>query len=172
MREILLGLALVCAVGACGPREAEEAPPAAQEAEAPRAITDPAAVVRTIYEPYLEPEGRPASLTEASPWSARLRRELAEMQTRSMEMGEPILDFDPLINAQDWQLGEIAVRADSVVEASHAVVRASFTNAGQREEVIYDLVWEDDRWKVDNVRGAEYDLRAIVTAPPEPPPAP
>jgi hypothetical protein len=41
-------------------------------------------------------------------------------------------------------------------------VRASFTNAGQHEEVLYDLVWQDDRWKVDNVRTSEWDLRTII----------
>jgi len=168
MRGVFFSLAFGLALAACGPREQAE-PPAA---EAQRAIPDPAAVVRALYEPYLSPEGRTPALIEAAPWSNRMRGELEAMQARSMELGEPILNFDPLIDAQDWQLSEVSASADAVVEASHAVVRASFTNSGQRNEVTYDLVWEDDRWKVDNVRGAEYDLRAIVTAPADPPPAP
>lgn len=163
MRGIWLGLACVAALGACGPREAAQAP----ASEAARAITDPAPVVRQLYDPYLETDGRTPPLLEAAPWSARMRAELEAMQALSMQVGEPILNFDPLINAQDWQLSDVSATADAVVEASHATVRAAFLNAGQREEVVYDLVWEDDRWKVDNVRGAEWDLRAIVTAPAE-----
>lgn len=170
MRKIWLGLAVGLMLGACGPREA--APPAASEAG--RAITDPATIVRQVYEPYLAPEASAPALLEAAPWSNRLRGELAAMQSNSMAQGEPILDFDPLINAQDWQLSNVNVASDAVVEASHATVRASFHNAGRDDVVIYDLIWEDDRWKVDNVRGADWDLRTIITAPaePEPPPAP
>jgi len=163
MRAFLLGLALVSALGACGPREA-----AAPAPEAARAITDPAPVVAQLYEPYLVRDGRTPGLLESAPWSTRMRGELEAMIARSNEIDEPILNFDPLINAQDWVLSDVNATTDAVVEGSHAVVRASFLNGGLREEVIYDLVWEDDRWKVDNVRAAEFDLRAIVTPPAAP----
>jgi len=56
-----------------------------------------------------------------------------------------------------------ALTSEALVEASHATVRARFQNGGLNEEVVYDLVWEDDRWKVDNIRAEGWDLRAIAT---------
>lgn len=158
MRAFVMGLALIFALGGCGAQEAK-AP------EAARAITDPALVVAQLYDPYLVRDGQTPGLLDSAPWSNRMRGELEAMIARSNEIGEPILNFDPLINAQDWVLSDVATTTDAVVEGSHAVVRANFLNGGLREEVIYDLVWEDDRWKVDNVRAAEFDLRAIITAP-------
>lgn len=167
MRAILLGMAAVFALAACGPREGAETP----APEAARAITDPAAVVAQLYDPYLVRDGQTPGLLDSAPWSNRMRGALEAMITRSNEIGEPILNFDPLINAQDWVLSDVTAATEAVVEGSHAVVRANFLNGGLREEVIYDLVWEDDRWKVDNVRATEFDLRAIITAPVEAAPA-
>ena len=71
----------------------------------------------------------------------------------------------PIIAAQDYQLSNLNVATEAVVEGSHASTRAAFDNSGTRTEVVYDLVWEDDRWKVDNIRGEGWDLRQIATAP-------
>lgn len=161
-RDLLLGFAAMAALAACQ-REPEtvEAPPEA-DASAPRAITDPAMVVRQFYDPYLVPDGQIPPLAEAAPWSTQMAADLDAMFARSQAQGEPILDFDPTIDAQDYQLSDVRTTTDSIVENSHATVRASFTNSGQPEEVLYDLVWQGDRWKVDNVRTAEWDLRTII----------
>lgn len=160
--NLLLSLAAVAALAACQrePETVEAQPPA--DASASRAITDPSTVVRGFYDPYLVPDGQIPPLAEAAPWSTQMAADLDAMFARSQAQGEPILDFDPIIDAQDYQLSDVRTTTDSIVENSHATVRASFTNAGAREEVLYDLVWQDDRWKVDNVRTSEWDLRTIV----------
>lgn len=89
---------------------------------------------------------------------------LEAMTRRSEQLNEPILDFDPLIGAQDYQLSNLNVVPEAVSEGSHAVVRASFTNGSAPTEIVYDLVWEDDRWKVDNIRSQGWDVRAIATS--------
>lgn len=161
MRAYVVGFAL--ALAACG----EAAAPPASEAAA-IAAPDPAPLVREIYTPYLAADGAPPALLEAAPWSRRTRQEITDMQANSMAMGEPILDFDPLINAQDWQLSNVSAETETQA-GGHAVVRASFFNAGRQEDLRYDLIWEDDGWKVENVRGADWDLRTIITAPIDPP---
>jgi hypothetical protein len=87
---------------------------------------------------------------------------LQAMTARSQARGEPILDFDPLIDAQDYQLADLNVSTDGVVENSHATVRARFTNSGAPAEIVYDLVWEDGGWRVDNIRTSRWDLRVIT----------
>jgi hypothetical protein len=158
----MLGFAAVAALAACEREPPKvETPPAADTGGA-RAITDPATVVQSLYDPYLVPDGQIPPLAEAVPWSAQMSADLQAMFARSQTQGEPILDFDPIIDAQDYQLSDVRTATEAIVEGSHASVRASFTNAGQHEEVLYDLVWQDDRWKVDNVRTAEWDLRTII----------
>ncbi len=164
MRIHALVVMLAAALVACSP-PAPQKTEAETEIGASRAIPDPAAVVRTLYAPYITADGQAPSLEDAAPWSARMQAEIAAMQARSGAGDGPSLDFDPIIDAQDYQLSNIAATTDSLVEGSHAVVRAQFNNIGAPQEVVYDLVWESDRWKVDNIRTSEWDMRAIVTTP-------
>jgi hypothetical protein len=160
-RDLLLTLS-AAALASCSREQTRGETP---QDDTARAVTDPAAVVRPLYDRYLTPDAQFPSLEEQAPWSNSMRALLIAMQARSEQTGEPILDFDPLINAQDHQLSNLNVVTEALSEASHAVVRASFDNAGARAEVVYDLIWEDDRWKIDNVRGDAWDLRQIAAAP-------
>ncbi len=163
IHALILTLA-VGALAACSPPAQQKTEPPAEAGQS-RAMTDPAAVVRTLYAPYITDETPPPVLADAAPWSARMQADIAAMQARTSEGDGPSLDFDPIIDAQDFQLSNISATTDGVVEGSHAVVRAQFNNIGEPQEVIYDLVWEDDRWKVDNIRTRAWDMRAIVTSP-------
>jgi hypothetical protein len=87
------------------------------------------------------------------------------MMARSRAANEPILDFDPFIDAQDYEITGVTVATEALVERSSAVVRAQFVNLGQDKEVLYDLIWEADGWRVDNMRGQTWDLRQIITPP-------
>jgi hypothetical protein len=151
-------------LAACSPPQQQQQTETAPADNGARAITDPAAVVRQLYEPYLTQGATLPPFREQAPWSDELWAQLDAMMTRSQVAGEPILDFDPLIDAQDFELSDINVLNEAVAENSHAVVRASFTNLGQRTEIVYDLVWQDDRWKVDNIRTANWDLRQIAAS--------
>lgn len=157
-RDLILGLSAVALV-ACTPPQPEQTP------EEQRAIPDPAAVVRSLYDRYMTEGAQFPPLEDQAPWSNATRALLLAMMQRSQQINEPILDFDPIIAAQDYQLSNLNVVTEAVVEGSHASARATFDNSGTRTEVVYDLVWEDDRWKVDNIRGEGWDLRQIATAP-------
>lgn len=155
-RLIILGGAALTLLAACTPpQQNAEAPP-------PAAIPDPAAVIRPLYDPYLTEGATFPDFEHQAPWSASLWGVLQAMMARSEERGEPILDFDPLIDAQDYQLSNLNVAAEGVVENSHATVRASFSNAGAQTEIVYDLVWENNGWRVDNIRTSRWDLRVIA----------
>ena len=126
---------------------------------------DPAEAIRPLYARYMT-QGSPAPpFQDQAPWSGELWSQLEAMNRRSEAANEPILDFDPLIGAQDYQLSNLNVTTDGVVAQSHAVVRASFDNLGQHTEILYDMVWANDGWRVDNIRGDGWDLRQIAAAP-------
>jgi hypothetical protein len=157
-RTIILGIVAAAVLAACSQDQKSADAPATQ-------ASDPAAVIRPLYDPYLAEGAQFPEFRHQAPWSADLWRQLEAMMARSNALNEPIMDFDPLIDAQDYQLTNLNVATESVVENSHAVVRASFSNAGRPTEVVYDLVWEDGGWRVDNIRGAEWNLREVAAAP-------
>lgn len=161
-RWILLAgaLALLAVQAACSRSETETA---AAPVESTRAITDPVAPVRGLYDRYAAPPPEYPALEE-EPWTEDMRAQLVAMMARSNALNEPILNFDPFTGAQDGALADLVVSADGVVENSHAVVRARFTLDGRPREILYDLRWEDDSWRIDNVRHACWDLRQIAGA--------
>lgn len=158
-------LAALLALAACA-QPAPEAPPPVAEA----AIPSPEEVIRPLYDRYLNPTD-PAvttypALPDQAPWSADLRAKIIDMMARSNAANEPILNFDPFVNAQDGDTANLNVTTDAVAENSHAVVRAAFTQTGSPDEVLYDLIWEGGAWRIDNMRHAQWDLRQIVTSGP------
>jgi hypothetical protein len=161
---LIIGVGAAMALAACSPlADKQEAPATAESAAS--AIADPAVVIRQLYDPYLTPGATFPDFEHQAPWSSELWTVLQAMMARSQAINEPILDFDPLINAQDYQLTDLSVAQESLVEGHTATVRASFKNAGATSEVVYDMIWENEGWRVDNIRGQGWDLRQIAIAP-------
>ncbi len=125
---------------------------------------DPAAIIAPIYQPYIA-NSVLVGLQDQAPWTPPMREALEAMLARAQSAGEPILDFDPIIGAQDYQLSGLSLITEALVANSHAVVRARFSNLGRETEISYDMVWLDGGWRVDNVRGEDWDLRQIAAAP-------
>jgi len=152
--NILLSFAVAAIALACSPpQQAKDAP---REAQTPvTEIPDPAPIVRALYEPYLAEGGTAPALEDAAPWSAAMRAALAARTPQA-------LPFDPLVDARDRYVTSVAAVTDAVVPNSHASVRAIFLNAGQQREIVYDLVWEDGAWRVDNIRSPNWGLRQLL----------
>lgn len=163
MRALVLSLIAVV-LAACSPPPAQKAPepPPQPAAEAPVNAPDPALVVRPIYDRYLTEGAEFPEFRDQAPWSGELWSELEAMMERSNRRNEPILDFDPLIGAQDYRITDLNVTTDGVVAGSHAVVRASFKNLGEQTDILYDMVWDGHGWRVDNIRGRDWDLRQVA----------
>ena len=164
MRAFILGFVAI-ALAACSPPQQQKAPesPAAPAVEAPANAPDPALVVRPIYDRYLTEGAEFPEFRDQAPWSGELWSELEAMMQRSNQRNEPILDFDPIIGAQDYRITDLHVTTDGVVAGSHAVVRASFKNIGEQTDILYDMVWDGHGWRVDNIRGRDWDLRRIAS---------
>ena len=164
-RTLVLGLSAV-ALAACS---REQAKSKTGDAGASGDMAgDPAAVIRPLYNPYLTQGSTFPEFASNPIWSDDLRVQLTAMTQRSQALNEPILDFDPIIGAQDYELHDLNVANEAVVANSSAVVRATFSNLGTHTEIVYDLVWQHDTWKVDNIRGEGWDLRQIAALPRQP----
>jgi hypothetical protein len=127
---------------------------------------DPVEIVRPLYDRYMSDNATFPSLLEQAPWSQTMRAALEAMMARSIAEQAPILDFDPFVNAQDYQISTVTVTTEAVVVNSHAVVGVAFVNAGTQDGVVYDLVWEGEAWKVDNIRHQGWELRQIAQGGP------
>ena len=166
-RRQLLGLGFAALIAACSrPSEEAETPAAPTAAPVAAAPTDPAGLIRPLYDRYRTDPAVTTfpALPDSAPWSDSLKTLLIAMMARSEARNEPILDFDPIIGAQDWELQNVDVTTDAVAEGSHAVVRAAVTNAGFSEDIVYDLVWEHESWRINNIRGKDWDLRQIASS--------
>ncbi|HHY51506.1 MAG TPA: DUF3828 domain-containing protein [Alphaproteobacteria bacterium] len=108
---------------------------------------DPKGLIEYAYAPY-ENDTFPGDPTEL--YSPTLRQLWADMAARSEATGEPILDFDPLINAQDYELSELII-ADPVVKGDSAEVAVSFSNFGEPQELHFYLVRRAEGWKIDDI---------------------
>lgn len=167
MKRLILVFAAALAASCSQPAQPSDsaAQTAAPAADTAQPGSDPAVVITAIYQPYLASTSQPLDFEDAAPWTSELRAQIVAMEARSEAAGEPILDFDPIVNAQDWQITDLNVATEAVSRASHAVVRARFRNGGAPVEVVYDLVWAGNQWRIDNIRGPEFDLRQTIAAP-------
>ena len=102
--------------------------------------------VRAIYERYLadDPPRR-----EDLPLSKRLR---ASWTTHNEDV-----DFDPIIDAQDYALTNIEVTLDG------DEVVARFTNGGETREVRWVMVQDEGRWVIDDLRTARWSLATLTS---------
>jgi hypothetical protein len=149
--------------------KAEEEPPVTQ-IEAP--IGDgPDAAVRALYSPYLPGGDERMSAFDneaerAKRFTANLVKEMKAYFQRQEKAGEPGgLDFDPIVNGQDYKIDRLDVRVDKTVAKKSAIVIAEFKNFDETMRVKYKLVFEGGQWKVDDIaslRDPVWDLRDLL----------
>ena len=135
-------------------------------ARAQPAFDDPVALIEHVYAPYLGNEyaDYPVAL-----YSPALRQLWDDAMARSEEVGMPILDFDPFVNAQDFEITELVV-ADPVIEGDTAAVAVGFLNFGAPTELRFHLLRGAEGWLIDDIEsfdeGYRWHLSEILAADP------
>ncbi len=133
----------------------------------------PAEIVTEIYRIAGGPQGDfQTSGIEDKGVRAQLSRTLVKamdaMNRRSKATDEPILDFDPITDAQDPSVNDLKI-APEAGDPAHPIVDASFdSGAPERHIVRYVFVREGKAWKVDDISGGagegKWDLREIIAS--------
>lgn len=143
----LKGWAAVAALGlmaACGAKESA-----------------PVSYVRDLYAPYIANENDKIGLDHA-----RLTDDLKAVIDKADAYGrlldEPIIDYDPIANGQDWEIKAVTVTAPSPPKDGAATVEAAFDNAGTPQRVTYSLRDVDGAWKIDDISSDGQSLRAGI----------
>ena len=123
-------------------------------AKAQPIFDDPAGLIAYAYAPYESGEfpEDPTAL-----FSPTLKQLWDDMTARSEEAEAPILDFDPFINGQDYEIRDLVV-ADPAVDGDQALVVVSFLNFGELQELLYTLVRRAEGWKIDDIESPSEDF--------------
>jgi hypothetical protein len=126
-------------------------------ADAQPVFDDPAGLIEYAYAPYESGEF-PEDVTEL--FSPTLKQLWDDMSARSEAYEMPIIDFDPYINAQDYQISDLVI-ADPVVNGDSATVVVSFLNFSEPQELRFTLVRRAAGWKIDDIESlaGEYTWR-------------
>ena len=129
----------------------------APAAQAAPVFDDPRSLMVYAYLPY-ESGNFPEDPTEL--FSPTLMQLWEESAARSEEAEIPNIDFDPYINAQDYDLSGLTI-ADPVITGDEAMVAVAFENFGEPQELRFWLVRVEEGWKIDDIEsmGGDYPWR-------------
>lgn len=123
-------------------------------------LTSPRAIVVSLYRQHKKRS--PFFQTRSRALLDRyFTRELADLiwQDAHSSGGEVgALDGDPLFNAQDMEIKNFSVH-EGTVAAQAGEVPVSFTNFGEKHQILFRLVAERAGWKIANI---EYDDGATL----------
>ncbi len=72
------------------------------------------------------------------------------------------LDFDPIVNGQDYEITDLHVTPKGGTEKD-AVAEVTFKNFGEPVTLTYDLVLQDSAWRIDNIVSKDKDAPWILT---------
>lgn len=121
----------------------------------------PEALLEAFYEPYFTGE----FYEDETPFRSEALQALYERDAEITPEGEMgAISFDPFIDGQDFDIAEFSIDAVAI-EGDIATAGVSFTNFGEPRQLVYDLVFEQGGWRIDDVAsvtpGNEYRLSEI-----------
>lgn len=121
-------------------------------AEAARAVqgtadSDPVSLIKAIYATYTADNDKPGL---PRIYSKRLQALIDKDEKETPEGMVGRIDWDVFVDGQDWKLTELKI-ALVWKSADKAQVRATFKNFDQSSNMLFDLVREDGRWRIDDV---------------------
>jgi len=125
----------------------------------------PKAFVEAIYKPYLKKKfkgveySRPANLRRFFE-PALAKAIIADMQAAAKRGEVPALDGDPFIDAQDWEITNLAIEVKTV-DAAKAVATVTFTNMREPKTVTLDLVDTAGGWRIAEINAPSGSLRKL-----------
>jgi hypothetical protein len=129
--------------------------------------SDPLALITDIYKSYTAETDVPGY---SDVYSKRLLA-LVDADLKAREPGDSgSIDWDVFVNGNDWQISQLAITLVSK-SATRAQVRARFFNFKEQQDQLFDLIIEDGRWVIDDVRatqkGNRWTMSKILTHAPD-----
>ena len=131
--------------------------------------TSPKAFVESIYKQYLDKDSRAVDLSTREQLDKYFTPSLADLieqdaKTAEKENEAPILNGDPFIDAQDWQVSDM-VAAVKEAGAERPNATATFRNFDKTISVRLALLRTPRGWRVDDIFWTDGSLRALYKPP-------
>ncbi len=126
-------------------------------------VSSPTQIVQNLYKPYLSNSSHaPSALESILPYASQslkaaiLKNEECELRTHEICS----IDFDIIVNGQDWQLSNLSVSGNEKVSAP--AIQAKFLNFETKNKVIYYFIRENGNWKINEVEAISYKADGSV----------
>ena len=96
----------------------------------------PEKVIESLYAPYLSPgaNSEPSNWEKAPVYSKSLKAAMDRGFEYSLLLNEPVIDYDPIANAQDYSITNLTIDADHPAAAKAHVI-ARFDNLDRKTAV-------------------------------------
>ena len=124
----------------------------------------PQAFVEAIYKPYLKKGFKGIPYSSATALRRYFEPKLAVAMIKDMNMSAKrkevgTLDGDPFIDAQDWEISNLAIDVKTNGNKANAIV--TFTNLGKPSTISLDLVKTAAGWRIADILAPSGSLRAL-----------
>jgi hypothetical protein len=119
------------------------------------------AFLRSIYDPYLRADFKGQPYRQASRFFVpELVKAMDDDMREAKRRDEvPKLDGDPFLDAQDWEIKNLAIAVET--SGPKAIGRVSFDNFGKRTEITLDLVQLPAGWRIADIKAPSGTLSAL-----------
>jgi hypothetical protein len=133
--------------------------------EARSQALSPQAFLQSIYDPYLKADFRGYSFEQANRFFVpTLARAIDADMREAKRRGEvPRLDGDPFLDAQDWEIKNLAISVKA--DGPKATGEVAFDNLGKRTQITLDLVQTQAGWRIADIKGPSGSLSDLYKQP-------
>ena len=121
----------------------------------------PDGFLRAIYNPYLEMGFKGQPFWQVSRFFVPDLAQAIEADMREAKRrGEvPMLDGDPFLDAQDWNIKDLAISVKA--DGPRATGWVSFDNLGKQTEIMLDLQQTHAGWRITDIKAPSGSLRNL-----------
>jgi hypothetical protein len=123
----------------------------------------PESFLQSIYDPYLQHgfKGQPYWQVDRYFATGLARAIEADMREAKRRSEVPALDGDPFLDAQEWDVENLAINVKTDDDGQKATGEVSFDNLGKHTQVTLDLLRTGMGWRIADIKspsGALSDL--------------
>jgi hypothetical protein len=121
----------------------------------------PDSFLRAIYAPYLKPDFKGQPYWHVSRFFApELARAIeADMREAKRRGHVPKLDGDPFLDAQDWEIKNLAIAVKA--DGPKATGEVTFDNLGKATKITIDLVQIQAGWRIADIKAPSGSLSSL-----------
>ena len=117
-------------------------------------VPSPQSFLQSIYDPYLQDgfKGQPYWQVDRY-FAPDLARAIEADMREAKRRGEvPALDGDPFIDAQEWDVENLAINISTDGDGQKAIGEVTFVNLGKRTQVTLDLLRTSMGWRIADIK--------------------